>query len=291
MRSRQVHRRPEPRSRGLAKGERGRPRRLRRAIAPALIAAIAIAAHAGSKGGVEDGTAPVSRGVGNPDESADLRERFRSGDIRGYRDTRVGRLAVQLIENGFARPASIEHRFRTGDKFRFQVSSNRDGWLYVLHRSPAGEPQLLWPRLAADDRRRHLDDNRVRAQETALIPSAPGLFMFNDEIGNEYFYVVIRPERQAPALSALASPPPAPRPPDQRPRPQSSGGTANAPGPAERQKIVQFSVRGIGGNAVPRRGVVLLPGGSAGDPNAYFAPHPEDAPGTVVMEFRLRHED
>jgi len=233
------------------------------------------------------------------DRPTDLRELYRSAETRGYRSARVGRLAVQLIEKDATRRVGIDHRFRSGEKFRFEISSNRDGWLYVLHRSPAGEPQLLWPRMGSGGGNGYVDDNRVRTRNTALVPPAPDVFLFDDEVGSEYFYLVIRPERNAPRLTALASPAPAPivspaaPPPAAPPRPVPARPTAASrpAGPVQGQRIVQFSVRGMGGQgAVPGRGVVLLPGGDKAEPDTYFAPHPEDRPDTVVFEFRLHHE-
>ena len=69
----------------------------------------------------------------------------------------------------------------------------------TLHRSPQGEPQLLWP---LRDAEQALDLNEVQNGQRLMVPPLPGKFIFDDEVGNEYFYVVIRSERQPPQLSA-----------------------------------------------------------------------------------------
>jgi hypothetical protein len=208
----------------------------------------------------------------------------------------VGRLAVLLLEqeNGH-RQVNLHHQFHTGQSFQFIVSSNHDGWLYILHRSPGGEPQLLWPRIKSGAVESHLDYNKVQAGLETIVPESPGKFTFDDEVGNEYFYVVIRSERQSPELSAMETtensgsdevPKKAPvieekvttskKPATEQPSPTVSG-----------QKIVQFSIRG---RQHPIRGVVYDPGPQDTDPHTYFSSLPEDGPADVVFEFQLQHE-
>ena len=210
--------------------------------------------------------------------------------------TAVGRLAVSLLAKGGGfRQTDLHHRFRTGESFQFIVSSNQDGWLYILHRSPRGEPQLLWPRVNSGETLTHLDPNRVQAGQEMSVPASPGRFTFDDEVGNEYFYVVIRSTRQPPELSAMEIP-------------QTSGSGAPAETtsgsgakettperPAEEgpsrpisgQKIVQFSVRGT---KHPIRGVVYDPGPQDEDPHTYFSSHYDDGSADIVFEFKLFHD-
>jgi len=206
----------------------------------------------------------------------------------------VGRLSVLLLDSEEdSRQVSLRHRFHTGDAFRFVISSNRDGWLYVLHRSPQGEPQLLWP---LRDEEQALDLNEVQNGQRLMVPPLPGKFIFDDEVGNEYFYVVIRSERRPPQLSAIKtlpsadvesitekslSPGGAAIPPD---RPETSQVT---PFSAPKQRIVQFSIRG---SKRPIRGVIYDPGPQDTDPNIYFSTYPEDDASNNILEFQLRHE-
>jgi len=208
----------------------------------------------------------------------------------------VGRLAVLLIEpEGGHRQVNLHHRFHTGESFQFSVSSNHDGWLYILHRSPGGEPQLLWPRVKSNGAETHLDYNQVQAGKETVVPSSPGRFIFDDEVGNEFFYIVIRSERRPPELSAMetAPIPDAERPVAAPPILEKKATTAVAPAteqassPVSGQKIVQFSIRG---RQHPIRGVVFDPGPQDADTHTYFSSHPEDDPGDIVFEFQLLHE-
>lgn len=208
----------------------------------------------------------------------------------------VGRLAVMLKgQEGGHRQVNLHHRFHTGESFQFIVSSNHDGWLYILHRSPGGEPQLLWPRIKSDAAESHLDFNQVQAGEETVVPASPGKFRFDDEVGNEYFYIVIRTQRQPPELTAMetAASPDAGTP-DMPPTRLEDKPAAPAKPAAEQpsstlsgQKIVQFSIRG---RQHPIRGVVFDPGPQDTDPHTYFSSHPEDGPADVVFEFQLLHE-
>ncbi len=214
--------------------------------------------------------------------------------------TDVGRLAILLLmANGPPQQVSLHHRFHSGESFKFIVSSNRDGWLYILHRSPGGELQLLWPRVENNGPVSHLDNNRVEAGKDVTVPASPGKFTFDSEIGSEDFYIVIRSNRKPPELttsetspvngnrtSAVATPP-------LEHKKSSSAGLAKTDpdrlteAPAG-QKIVQFSVRGPKN---PIRGVVYDPGPQDQDPHTYFAAHPENENSDVVFEFKLLHTE
>jgi len=247
-------------------------------------------------------------GIETPAISGDSNQR--SGDIETGNDLRgvyynvaekgieaaVGRLAVLLLtEKGGGRQVNLHHRFHTGESFRFTVSSNQDGWLYILHRSPGGEPQLLWPRVKWDEKMRHLDFNRVQAGQEINVPANPGKFTFDDEVGNEYFYVVIRSERHPPKWSAIEAAPDSgsEAPAETASQPEDTEtptGKQQKKAPSlqvAEQKIVQFSVRWP---RHPIRGVVYDPGPQDADPHTYFSSHPDDGASDIVFEFQLFHE-
>jgi Domain of unknown function (DUF4384) len=178
----------------------------------------------------------------------------------------AGRLALLKVEDGRARQVGAGHPFRSGDQFRFEVTASRDGWLYVLYRPPGGELQQLWPPPSRGAGER--DIHRVRAHMPLTIPSANDAFVFDSQVGQEYFYV---------ALQAHAVPPMAPTGPA-------------APRPTE-PEIVNFSVRGdVDPVGVARRGVVVDPGPKAADLHLYFAPAAGDDGALAVLELRLRHQ-
>jgi len=110
----------------------------------------------------------------------------------------LGRLTIQLRrEDGSWQEVDVDHGFHTGDYFRFAITSSHDGWLYVLHRPPAGELGVLWPTSENDGRA-----NAVHAQQTHLVPAVPEAFRFHGEVGREFFYVAIAAEPQAPAMES-----------------------------------------------------------------------------------------
>ena len=232
---------------------------------------------------------------GNIKTGNDLRGVYYNPPEKG-REGAVGRLAVLLLteENG-RRHVSLHHRFHTGESFQFIVSSNQDGWLYILHRSPGGEPQLLWPRVKSDEKMSHLDFNQVQAGQEINVPASPGKFTFDNEVGNEYFYVVIRSKRHPPELSAIEPPsnPGSEAPEETTSHPEDTETPSGSPEknqpsrPVAGQKIVQFSVRGP---RHPIRGVIYDPGPQDADPHTYFSSHPDDRSSDIVFEFQLFHE-
>jgi hypothetical protein len=135
----------------------------------------------------------------------------------------------------------------------------------------------------------------VQAGQEISVPANPGKFTFDDEVGNEYFYVVICSQQYPPELSAIESAADS--------VPEASAETASHPVdtetsavkpeknqpslPVAGQKIVQFSVRG---SRHPIRGVIYDPGSQDADPNTYFSSHPDDSSADVVFEFKLFHE-
>ena len=242
----------------------------------------------------EPGKAPLQQPA-NPQAPNNLRGVFYTSPENGP-VTPVGRLAVLLLgPEDDHQQVDLQHRFHTGESFQFIISSNHDGWLYILHRSPAGEPQLLWPRVESGAAARHLDYNQVEAGLDSIVPASPGKFTFDDEIGNEYFYVVIRPERRPPELSAMDtaavsdSAAPAGTVPllEEKAETAEKPVTKRPPPAVAGQKIVQFSIRG---RQHPIRGVIYDPGPQDDDPHTYFSSPPEDGLEDIVMEFKLLHE-
>jgi len=197
-----------------------------------------------------------------------------SGDTHGGS---VGRLGVQLIRNGIPQLVRLDNPFRSGDKFRFEVSANRDGWLYVFHKPPTGEPKLLWPRRSEYDSAKYLDDHAVRAKQTYVIPASPKVFVFDKEVGAETFYVAITSEKTSPRLTAQGIKEgklqPVPR--------KDAGGN----------QIVQFRVKNID---VPGQagyiGLKYLPSQQEKDPYVYFSAHPQEGKDLTMIEFKLQHE-
>jgi hypothetical protein len=125
----------------------------------------------------------------------------------------------------------------------------------------------------------------VRAKARYVVPPSPSLFVFDDEVGKEFFYVAIEAEPRV--QGAL--------PEHHGPELYKSSGSGTTPPPRKKtsnaeQRIINFKVRG--GNAVglASRGVVFDPGPEEFDPNVYFSASKEDDGTIAVLEFQLRHE-
>lgn len=190
----------------------------------------------------------------------------------------VGRLALELFKNNQFHDVRLDHNFQSKDQFRFKVSSNQAGWLYILHRDPHGEPQLLWPPVATQGDNQNI--NYINENTTYSIPSAPGILVFDEEVGNESFYIAIRSRPVPPALTTF-----------QRQRPQHSikAGSVTAP-KKPNQRIVQFSVRGPADTTDAKsQGIIFDPGTEDNDPNVYFSSTTTDKLTLAMIEFKLRH--
>ncbi len=228
---------------GEPKGTPLKPSDWSRVLAAAAVVAVAVAAIYVS----------AFRG-GRPKPTAAEMQRIFAGETTS--EEIAGRLAVRLVIPGEAsRQVGTDHVFRTGDFFRFAATSNRDGWLYVLHRPPGGELALLWPPGGATSA------NQVRALETAVVPTGEDAFQLVDNTGAEFFYV---------ALIAA-----------------SADATLESP-EARRRRVEKLINAGGHGSTVAgqHRGVIIArPGEGTG---LYFT----GAGGgvTAAVELRLRHE-
>lgn len=105
-----------------------------------------------------------------------------------------GRLQVLLAPGGSAtQVVGLDHKFRTGDWFRFAIHAETDGWLYVFHQPPGGELQLLWPVEGTS--------NALVAGSQIIVPPSPEGWTFVQTTGEEYFYVAISSEARAPEVT------------------------------------------------------------------------------------------
>lgn len=103
----------------------------------------------------------------------------------------VGRtkIAVRLIQKNTSRRVRFDYPFVKGDKFRFELTPNRDGRLYIFHQKPDKNIEMLWPRpeqiLAGQQ------GHAVQKGRAVEIPPSPANFYFDEELTEERFYVAI----------------------------------------------------------------------------------------------------
>ncbi len=182
----------------------------------------------------------------------------------------VGRLGILLATRENLKQVRPDYSFQSGDRFRLEVTANRDGWLYVLHAAPGGALKLLWPRSR--------DDNSIKSGQTYEIPLKPGVFIFDKDVGQEYFYIAIRPNQTAPNLDEIL-------PAEKTANPNKRVETTRAKKAST--NITNFVIRDPFGET--GRGVVFDPGDEDGDPYLYFSAVAEDNRQSAMIEFRLRH--
>ncbi len=228
-------------------------------------------------GGLILAQTPEGRGAPSGAQPAtperDLREDF-SGRQDISKDARtVGRLGLLLVgSNDRAMLVPVDYKFRTGDIFRFEVTASRPGWLYVLHESPKGKVQQLWPR--------GKELHELQAGQPYVIPPSPARFVFNNEIGQELFYVAIRPDPTPPLLGDELEPllrqPTATESDSARPRLPTAKIT---------NSMIRDPFRDSG------RAVLFDPGTDDADRYLYFSTVPGAGVAHPKVQFKLQHGD
>jgi Domain of unknown function (DUF4384) len=219
----------------------------------------------------QNSAARKSANAGEINQSSGLRDVFLGKETDAKEPNQlVGRLAVLLkTGEGFDR-VRPDYEFRSGDRFRFEISSHRDGWLYVLHAGHDGKWQQLWPSGS--------DSQQIRAGQNYEIPPSPGVFIFDQEVGDEVFCISIRSIRARPILEQS----------NQHAKQVERNKTYKI---AETKKtdthIVNFIIRDPFGEAT--RGVVFDAGHDDSDPYLYFSSLREDGTHGASIQFQLRH--
>jgi hypothetical protein len=203
----------------------------------------------------------------------------KTGSANGAPGRSVGRLTIRLDTEGGSRIVPVSYPFHSGDHLRFEVSANRDGWLYVLHRGPDGKVEHLWP---PAETTATSTVNRVHERATVIVP-AEGTFEFDNDTGNEHFYFVIRSERGWPDQEAAT--------PAVLPIPKTRG----AGGERKRKRPSATSTQAIADSGSPTllnfrvRGLKYVPPSSDNDQSLYFAVSAPSQTGEAILEFQLMH--
>ncbi len=78
--------------------------------------------------------------------------------------------------------------FHSGDKIRLQLKSNVEGRLVIAQRNADGTSSVLFP-----DSRANGGDNRIKANEFAVLPSWGSWFKFDENAGEERLLVMLTP--------------------------------------------------------------------------------------------------
>ena len=98
---------------------------------------------------------------------------------------------------------NVSHTFRSGDRVRLLVESNRDAYLYIFHQEGGGEATLIFPDARVDG-----GDNRVAAHVPEEVPPS-GAFVFDERPGEELLTVFLseQPIPTVPRAATLAEQP------------------------------------------------------------------------------------
>lgn len=115
---------------------------------------------------------------------------------------------IELIRDGKRTKVSNKYGFQNGDKIKFHVKANIDGYAYILLKSGSrGEQSVLFPNQG--------DDNKVKRGDDYVIP-ADGFLTFDENPGTEKVSLVLSrmpidaqaylsTPKEAPTLIASAS--------------------------------------------------------------------------------------
>lgn len=234
------------------------------------VAALVLCATASYPGNTNE----IPAGTGT--SSSNLRDIY-YGTVHEKKPALVGRVGVELLDQNGSRQVPIEYAFRSGDKFRFLVSSNKHGFLYILYGSSDGQVKQLWPHLSTDNKASEAFE--IRAKQTYMVPPSPGVFIFDDKVGDERFYIAVRSEPKAPSLGMLD------RPDEYEPRQIPAAiDIRDQPGTKEVQWLIRDPfVEGT------TRGVTFDPGSAIGDLYRYFSAVASDTNTKAMVQLRLIH--
>ena len=184
----------------------------------------------------------------------------------------VGRVGIALVESAGIKQVPIDYTFQSGDKFRFLISSNHAGYLYIIHRSSENKLNQLWPSSKSNDA------FKIRSGQSYTVPPNPGVFIFDKEVGKEQFYIAVRSEPKAPRLGVLE-------------QANKADQTVTAPGVGEKPSTeeVEWIIRGDPFGEGSTRGVIFNPGKADGDLYQYFSAAPGDRSTKAMVQIMLNH--
>lgn len=93
-----------------------------------------------------------------------------------------------LYQPGQSTRVSPDRMFRSGERVRLLVETNRNAYVYVLHQEGDGPAHLLFPAASLQN-----GENRVKAHQSSLIPFE-GWFVFDEHPAAERLTIVVSEE-------------------------------------------------------------------------------------------------
>lgn len=196
------------------------------------------------------------------------------GTIENQKPVLIGKVGVVLVEPSGFKQVPLDYSFKSGNKFRFLVSSNHDGFLYILLKSSDNNLKLLWPHEKVSD------TFKIDSVQTYTVPPSPGVFIFDEEVGKEHFFIAVRSEPKAPKLGVL----------DSVDKAAQSVATPEI-GQKPSTDKVEWVIRGDPFGEGSKRGVIFDPGTADSDLFRYFAAAPGDFSTKAMVQIMLRHSE
>jgi hypothetical protein len=116
-------------------------------------------------------------------------------------------LDIQLEQQGpggGSEPVAVDHVFAVGDVVRFRLTSEFDGFLYVMDQGTSGHFASVFPSAEAGA------DNRVHRGESFLVPATnDGWFQITGPAGFDVLYFLLSPAPiAAPSAASFVAPGP-----------------------------------------------------------------------------------
>ncbi len=158
------------------------------------------------------------------------------------------KVSIELQRDGKTLMVPPDSVFKTGDRIRFHLDTNFDGYLFVFHRGSTGQDHLLFPYAGVA--------HRVAANAKHKVPNT-GWMVFDENAGQEQVLILFS-ARTTPELERLAAaagatdatatgPAGAPTGPAGAPtRPASASGSGQKSGAAEEREVLDaLNARGM----------------------------------------------
>ena len=178
----------------------------------------------------------------------------------------------QFVENDWL-SVDPAHVFDSGDRVRFVVQANFDGYLYVSNQGTSGKFISLFPSEDAGE------NNRIEAGKDYVVPQTEGAFRIQGPAGHEIVYWTLTPARVGE---------PDPLPPDRPAAPQ---------GPVRMDPRCDETIMRARGECVDHSAGMKRDGDETRSRSLVFLKKedtsvvaaPQQLAGPVTFEFRLAH--
>jgi len=143
------------------------------------------------------GIIPAALPAQTPSSPASKVPPVKTSAAKESKDKEALEISLEQQFGSQAQPMSPKHVFDSGDTIRIRVTSDYDGYLYVMDQGTSGHFATVFPSATAGS------DNQVRRGQSYLIPSTTdGWFQISGPAGFDVLYFLLSPEPIAPPSAA-----------------------------------------------------------------------------------------